>query len=83
MNNRHDARETVLRALLIAAHLEHVRAGKYEAARGILRLLMIGRIRLGVSDTDWYLDRLFARLGLPSTISSRGWTSATYYIPKH
>ena len=72
------ARRNINRALLIAAHRQHVKEGKYEAARRILFLLRKRSIPLGCDDTDWYLEHLFDKLGLNCNYGR--YYTATYYI---
>ena len=74
-----EARKNLNRAFLLAAHRQHVKEGKYEAARLILRFLIRGRIKLGLDDAAYYLEHLLDGMGFRGSYDSR-WYTVTYYI---
>ena len=52
-----------------------VREGKLLEAREVLRLLRKGRIKLGLDDVSWEVERLCEELGCKIRYSSRGYTA--------
>lgn len=73
-----------MKSCRLALKFEHymfVRQGKYAAANKILKLLLNGRLRLGLGDVDWEVDKVCERLGCPSSVSPRS-GAITYHIKK-
>lgn len=65
----------ILRYKLMDAHRNLVREGKLLEAREVLRLLREGRLKLGLGDVSWEVERLCEELGCRISYSSRGYTA--------
>lgn len=65
----------ILRYKLMDTHRKLVREGKLLEAREVLRLLRKGRVKLGLGDVDWEVERLCEELGCRIRYSSRGYTA--------
>ena len=48
---------------LIDIHLNLIREGKYFIARDLLRFIVERNITLGLSDTDWELEKILNEVG--------------------
>lgn len=76
-------RDKLLRYRIIEAHAQLVKAGKYQEARLILRMLNEGRISLGLNDTAWAVETLLESLGCYIYYSRTGSTATAYpYTPR-
>lgn len=64
----------ILRYKVMDKHRELVRAGKLLEARELLRLLRKGKIKLGLGDIDWEVERICEELGCRINYSGRGYT---------
>ena len=65
----------IRRYKIMDAHRKLVREGKLLEARDILKLLRKGRIKLGLDDVSWEVERLCEELGCKIRYSSRGYTA--------
>ena len=65
----------ILRYKLMDAHRKLVREGKLLEAKDILKLLRKGRIKLGLDDVSWEVERLCEELGCRISHSGRGYTA--------
>lgn len=65
----------ILRYKLMGAHRNLVREGKLLEAKELLRLLRKGRVKLGLDDVSWEVERICEDLGCRITYSSRGYTA--------
>lgn len=65
----------ILRYKLMDTHRKLVREGKLLEAREVLRLLRKGRLKLGLDDVSWEVERLCEELGCRINYSSRGYTA--------
>lgn len=65
----------ILRYKLMDTHRKLVREGKLLEAREVLRLLRKGRVKLGLDDVSWEVERLCEELGCRVHYSSRGYTA--------
>lgn len=65
----------ILRYKLMDAHRKLVREGKLLEARELLRLLRKGRVKLGLDDVSWEVERLCEELGCRINYSGRGYTA--------
>jgi hypothetical protein len=64
----------ILRYKVMDKHRELVRAGKLLEARELLRLLRKGKIKLGLGDIDWEVERICEELGCRINYRGRGYT---------
>lgn len=65
----------ILRYKLMDAHRNLVREGKLLEAKELLRLLRKGRVKLGLDDVSWEVERICEDLGCRINYSSRGYTA--------
>ena len=65
----------ILRYKLMDAHRNLVREGKLLEAKELLRLLRKGRVKLGLDDVSWEIERICEDLGCRIIYSSRGYTA--------
>lgn len=68
----------IRRYRLMDAHKSLVREGKYSEAKEVLTLLRRGRVKLGLSDPDWNVERLCEDMGFPIGYSTNGSTATVY-----
>lgn len=68
----------IRRYRLMDAHRELVRSGKYSEAKEVLSLLRKGRVKLGLSDCDWMVEKLCEDMGFRIGYSINGNTSTVY-----
>lgn len=57
-------KKNIKRYRLIETHINMVKAGQYEAAAIILRLLRKGEIRLGIGDADFAVEMALESAGV-------------------
>lgn len=60
---------------IVEKHMEWVKSGNYIAASNLLRLLVKGRINLGLSDTDWEIENFLESIGCPVFYGRCGYSS--------
>lgn len=60
---------------MMDAHRQLVRSGKLEEGKMILQLLRKGRVKLGLDDVSWEVERFCEELGCKIIYSSRGYTA--------
>ena len=65
----------ILRYKLMDTHRKLVRDGKLLEAREVLRLLRKGRVKLGLGDASWEVERLCEELGCQIRYSRNGYTA--------
>lgn len=68
----------MLRYKLMELHAEYVKHGQYEEANLILCLLRRGRVRLGLSDVNWTVERDLEELGCRISYSRHGYGATAY-----
>ncbi len=71
----------IIRYRLIDQHRALVRAGAYETASVILRLLRRGHVHLGLRDAEWEAETIFEAAGLRGRCG-RGGCSMEFYLKK-
>ena len=71
----------IIRYRLIDQHRALVRAGAYETASIILRLLRQGYVRLGLRDAEWEAEMVLESVGLNGHCG-RGGYSSMFYLKK-
>ena len=71
----------IIRYRLIDQHRVLVRAGAYETASAILRLLRQGHVRLGLRDAEWEAEMVLEAAGLHGHCSRSGY-STMFYLKK-
>ncbi len=71
----------IIRYRLMDKHRELVRAGAYETANCILRLLRHGYVPLGLGDAEWEAESILESVGLRGHCG-RGGYSTMFYLKK-
>ena len=71
----------IIRYRLMDQHRVLVRAGAYETASCILRLLRHGSVRLGLRDAEWEAEMILEAAGLRGHCG-RGGYSTMFYLKK-
>lgn len=71
----------IIRYRLIDQHRVLVRAGAYETASVILRLLRRGHVHLGLRDAEWDAEMILEAAGLRGRCG-RGGRSMDFYLKK-
>lgn len=71
----------IVRYRLMDQHRALVRAGSYEAAELVLRLLRRGYVRLGLRDSDWEAEMVLEAAGLNGHCG-RGGYSTMFYLKR-
>lgn len=71
----------IIRYKLMEQHRALVRAGSFETANCILRLLRHGFVRLGLRDAEWEAETILEAAGLRGHCG-RGGYSTMFYLKK-
>lgn len=68
----------IIRYRIMDQHRALVRAGSYEAAELVLRLLRRGYVRLGLRDAEWEAETVLEAAGLNGHCGRRGYSMMFY-----
>ena len=68
----------IMRFKLMDLHTAYVKHGQYEEARLILCLLRHGRVKLGLGDISWTVERALEELGCVISYSRQGYSATAY-----